>query len=520
MVDEEEIEEIYKKGIYAYRKGELNNASDLLMQVVEANEEDHRAWNALGVVLTKAGKYEDADVCFENALVHDQLNEVYERNRKKNRSHIKKSIKDYFSPGSIPLPAGVSMPYLIGGIAAVFILIITLAVVIPPLLYPAPLSATAGDIPISIEQLPDIVEITNTGGPGTELVTEYTVTGNNQTISSPDGTPLTLGTDIGSTLGIPIDELYPVSEENSVTLRLTASFEDGTDRQVALKTLALPVITPEPVIETPPTLAVYEPSFKKGDVLIRTENGVYVLISDLLSDNQYQTEQLSRRNDGLFFVQPGTRQNVSVKEIEESATKSTEFSIPTDGQFRQDTPYQAMRSLSLPVAGVNPFYVPGDVLSRSAGSTDDVIVIMGYDPVADEYVSDTIYQYYSGEWGYRPDDQPEWNPRTAIEGSYPARKARIALSQIGIGADSSPPGTQPLYGEGDIIAVDRGADANLLLVLAWHPDVNQYETDVISQSYDGGWHRNGTNKSVIRSQLEREYPYKVRNVDTSLVHIR
>ena len=81
MVDDDEIQTIYKTGVDAYRRGELQKASDLLMQVVEASEEDHRAWNALGVVFTRMGKYEDAEVCFDNALTLDPSNEVYMRNR-------------------------------------------------------------------------------------------------------------------------------------------------------------------------------------------------------------------------------------------------------------------------------------------------------------------------------------------------------------------------------------------------------------------------------------------------------
>ncbi len=94
MVDDDAIQDTYKKGIEAYRRGELQNASNLLIQVVEASEEDHKAWNALGVVFTKMGKYEDAEVCFENALTLDPSNEVYKKNQENNKSHIKKSVKD------------------------------------------------------------------------------------------------------------------------------------------------------------------------------------------------------------------------------------------------------------------------------------------------------------------------------------------------------------------------------------------------------------------------------------------
>ena len=84
MMDDD-IQILYKNGIEAYRRGELQKASDLLMQVVEASEEDHRAWNALGVVFTRMKKYEDAEVCIENALTLDPSIELYMRNREKNQ---------------------------------------------------------------------------------------------------------------------------------------------------------------------------------------------------------------------------------------------------------------------------------------------------------------------------------------------------------------------------------------------------------------------------------------------------
>ncbi|OQB35045.1 MAG: hypothetical protein BWY05_01475 [Euryarchaeota archaeon ADurb.Bin165] len=110
--------------------------------------------------------------------------------------------------------------------------------------------------------------------------------------------------------------------------------------------------------------------------------------------------------------------------------------------------------------------------------------------------------------------------RADLESTYPARISRIALSQIGIGKDSSPPGTEPGYRAGDIIARDRGADAVQLLVLYYDPKTGEYGTDTIRRSFDGGWDRDGQDIPVLRSALERDYPYKVRNVDVSLVRIK
>lgn len=519
MVDDDEIQTIYKTGVDAYRRGELQKASDLLMQVVEASEEDHRAWNALGVVFTRMGKYEDAEVCFDNALTLDPSNEVYMRNREKNKGHIKKSVKDHLSSFHLPHLSKIPVSYLAIGIVGILAIIVILALILPPVLNPPPQSAISGEIPVIIDITEDLVLIKNPGGPGLEKVQQFEITVNNQSISSPGSAPRILGTFPDSTLAIPIDDLYPFSDTNEVTFRVTALFQDESSREVLVKTLTLPVIIEEEPVVEEPVLIPHDPRYKIGDVLLRKENGTYLLISELLPDNQYRIEELIRRNDGYFMVQPGLARNGSMQEYESLYQKSAELPVPSDSLFKPGTSYQA-RSTKTSTAGKSPLYVPGDLISRSAGSTQEVLVVLGYDPATDEYATDMINRYYTGEWGYRPDTNAEWTDRTELERLYPARVNRIALSQIGIGADSSPPGTVPDYVEGDIVARDRSADAALLLILSYDPKTGEYGTDVIRRSYDGGWDRDAQNVSVLRSTLEREYPIKIRNVDVSLVKIR
>lgn len=522
MVGDEEIQDIYKKGIEAYRRGDLSQASHHLMQVVETDEHDHRAWNALGVVLTKMGKYQDADVCFENALILDQGNAVYERNRVKNSSHVKKDMKELLSSGYFSLPAnlpfGLSAPYLIGGILLLLILIALLAVIIPPFFQPEPLATSAGDIQISIEQLDDLILVRNNGGAGLEKVAEFLLTGNNQTIHSLSGLPRNLGTSKGSTLGIPHEDLYPISDDNTVTIRLSARYVDDSERPVLNQKIILPVLVNETaVMNITPVLIPYDPQYKTGDILIN-ESGSYLLVSDILPDNQYRIQSLNRRNEGLFFIQPYSAQNMSMQETEQSSIKSAMLQIPAEGMLSPDIPYQAVRNDSS--SGIGPLYVPGDVVSSSKSSSEEAFVILGFDSGTDEYAFDNLYQYHSGEWGYRPDALSEWKDRSEFERSYPVRVTRIALSQVGIGEESSPPGTQPLYKDGDIVAKDRGADASLLLIMAYDPLTNSYATSPIWQSYNGGWERAEKSEVIIRSALEKEYSYRVRTIDSSLVKVR
>ena len=135
------------------------------------------------------------------------------------------------------------------------------------------------------------------------------------------------------------------------------------------------MIEEEPVIEEP-VFIPHDPLFKPGDVLLRKENGTYLLISELLPDNQYRIEELIRRNDGYFVVQPGLARNGSMQEYELLYQKTAELPVPADSVFKPATPYQA-RSTTTSAAGKKPLYVRGDLISRSSGSSQEVIPVLG-----------------------------------------------------------------------------------------------------------------------------------------------
>nr|WP_319540925.1 tetratricopeptide repeat protein [uncultured Methanospirillum sp.] len=63
-------------------------AAELLQQYLQENENDPKAWNALGVICSKSGQYKDASTCFENAMVCDPDNPVYLKNLERNRSKL------------------------------------------------------------------------------------------------------------------------------------------------------------------------------------------------------------------------------------------------------------------------------------------------------------------------------------------------------------------------------------------------------------------------------------------------
>lgn len=74
----------FDDGMRLFRAGDVSGACEQFHQAVEQDENNHRAWNALGICLSKTGHYDDADTCFENALMLDPGNPTYERNRERN----------------------------------------------------------------------------------------------------------------------------------------------------------------------------------------------------------------------------------------------------------------------------------------------------------------------------------------------------------------------------------------------------------------------------------------------------
>jgi len=75
-------------GISLFKEGKYAEAAELLQLHLQENENDPKAWNALGVICSKSGQYEDAGTCFENALICDPDNPVYIRNLEKNRKKL------------------------------------------------------------------------------------------------------------------------------------------------------------------------------------------------------------------------------------------------------------------------------------------------------------------------------------------------------------------------------------------------------------------------------------------------
>jgi Flp pilus assembly protein TadD len=69
----------------AFKAGNYSEAAWHFAAVTEADDQNHKAWNALGIYLSKTGEYGEADICFENALTLRPDNETYKKNQDRNR---------------------------------------------------------------------------------------------------------------------------------------------------------------------------------------------------------------------------------------------------------------------------------------------------------------------------------------------------------------------------------------------------------------------------------------------------
>lgn len=71
---------IFQEGIRLYKEGKYSQAVEKLYGVASADQHNHKAWNALGVALSRVGDLDQSIICFENARSLDPVNETYKKN--------------------------------------------------------------------------------------------------------------------------------------------------------------------------------------------------------------------------------------------------------------------------------------------------------------------------------------------------------------------------------------------------------------------------------------------------------
>jgi len=78
----------FEAGKASFKLGDYATAAEQFYSVVTKDDNDHKSWNALGICLSKLGKYDDANICFLNALDICPNNETYKRNQLVNSKEI------------------------------------------------------------------------------------------------------------------------------------------------------------------------------------------------------------------------------------------------------------------------------------------------------------------------------------------------------------------------------------------------------------------------------------------------
>ncbi|MDX8551768.1 YIP1 family protein [Methanospirillum sp. J.3.6.1-F.2.7.3] len=96
-----EIGNLFKEGLREYQDGNYKKAGALLHKYLEDNHQNHKAWNALGIVCTKLKYFDDAADCYENALSLNPENAIYRKNLNINEKNRTSSSTSTQNTGSI-----------------------------------------------------------------------------------------------------------------------------------------------------------------------------------------------------------------------------------------------------------------------------------------------------------------------------------------------------------------------------------------------------------------------------------
>ncbi len=499
--------DLFQKGLAAYKEGNLDEATRLLQECVTAEQDHHKAWNALGVVFSTAHNYPDAETCFQNAATLDPGNDRYKKNLETNR----KNIAPPGLTGRITritqslrtLPGLNGMKAVIIGAAAV-ILIAILFIILSGILSP-PLADTAGPVVITGTLAGDEITLTNRGGAGIKDIAAFTWTVD--AIPVPAGSGTDLPPVEGATASVDGSTLPGVNLSDETIVTVTATYRDKTTRQVAEI-----VFVPFPVyIEqtpAPANLSAYIPLYKPGSLLLEEATGMYWLVGETLPEDRYRLSRMIRNPNDQYAIR---KDQVLIRDMEDtdrSVRYITEINVSAVGDVT--------RQPSAPRQ-----YSDGQVVWTGAGSIgqpDRAMVVLGFDQEADAYQADMIYRHYNGEWGYRENRTAELYPRALFETTWPQTLTRLPLSQITAGADSLPRSVTA-HRPGDILATGREADAGTIMILGYDATAYTYTYQEVKQNASGGWYRTGNITDGKAVSIHQQYPQTEGNQDPDSVPV-
>jgi hypothetical protein len=522
----------YHRGLRAFRNNEYQEAVKHLSVAVEYDENNDKAWNALGIACAKVGRYADADLCFENALTLSPDNQVYLKNRRTNAKNLQErkipdkpshSILDRLSLDSIPFEMIPLEPkYILAGAGGIILLLILGIFFLSGGFSPAHDTNSTPALIITANVSGNFLVLTNEGGTDLPRFSSFRWKVDNLEIGSNEpGDPATLGVSEGSVARVSLSDLTASNLSQGMRVLVIGTNRQGEDIIVYNERLPPVIENDRPAggvsrpLQSPP-VAPNLSQFREGQVLI-DQNGSYWLIVAPPVNGSYTLSKTARNPSGAFVVIGHTNTSVDFKSFEQTAT-------PLGFSSAGGTPAGISGLAPPPVTGVSnismhplPLYQPGDLVNSEKSGDAGMMVILGYDEGTDSYKADNLYRYYNGKWGYRISDLPQWFFRQILEREYPYRIDRITMSDVGTGSDSAPPRDLVRYSPGDIISPDIGGTGVLMVILSYNKTDDRYDLDIIRPAYSGGWFRTNTTVREKRAYIERDYPYLIRTIDLEQV---
>lgn len=504
----------FESGLDAIRSGNYSEAIGILSEYVELHEEDHRAWNALGIACAKLKRFDEADICFENCLILAPDDQRYLKNRNINSKHVKSGKEsgdttDTKKHSLIDLRR-VNKKYLTIGIAALIVLLIIFLLTF----FLSPPHPSGPGVVISANQTDTGINLMNLGGYDIGSVTGFTWKINDRMMGTgTPGDPHTLGLQTGSAVYVPYTELMGMNMSAGLKIMVLGSFRNGSSMILLDTRLPPPRIQPREQVSVQNTPVPVKAVYNTGDVVYDRNTGNYLLIMNISANGTYSVTN-SARTPNLSWIPIGSEINdLDLKSLESSAVligprRTGINSSPLSGQV---PPPVTDVQLSHPP----PIYQPGDLVNRM-DSDNGTLVILNYDTGTDQYQADEIYKYYTQEWGFRTNDTPDWYIRNDLEGHYVKRVGHITISDIGVGSDSSPPRSTAKYLPGEIIG-SAPSSPNMTVIIAYNRSQDQYQTAPIEVSFGSTWRLIGDPIWEKRIFVERDNPYRLKQIDLSLI---
>lgn len=113
-----------------------------------------------------------------------------------------------------------------------------------------------------------------------------------------------------------------------------------------------------------------------------------------------------------------------------------------------DNPNKAIKPTTIPTPLPSPKFIAGDIVNRQASGFSGSI-ILGYDPIADEYATNLFFMDYGKKSWESGDMNLEWYgwPRTVIEEMYKFKLAHVDLNKLKQKDGTSYPIAIPPYPE-------------------------------------------------------------------------